>query len=191
MANEVEMQLPCLLDKLIDETPGQPASGRRKLSIGKDEYRRAVLRDLKWLLNSPQFVQFDRCLTYEPITEATLHDKDERLHCAKNPEGYLYPHARTSVLNYGTRSLSGMRSEMVDDQELENELKEAIIAFEPRINPDPKKLEVKLIQSFDHPGKLAFRIEGELWNKPYATNFSFRTELDLESGTINLPDDLS
>ena len=188
MANEVEKNLPCLLDKLIDETPGQAASGRRKVFIGKDEYRRAVLRDLKWLLNSPQYLQFDRCLTHSYIDEPTLHDKDERLRSSENPEGYLYPNVRTSVLNYGTRSLSGMRSEMVDDLELENELRESIIAFEPRI--DPKKLRVKLIQNYDQPGKLAFEIRGELWTKPQMTNFSFRSELDLESGAIQLPDDL-
>lgn len=158
MAEEVQSRLPCLLDRLIDESPSQstgPAVGR---GVSLKEYRIAVLRDLRWLLNSPR------------------HLKTEEL--------YDYPEVAKSVLNYGTRDLAGLTSSVLDPIEIETELRDTILEFEPRIIPD--SLQVRLVDGAGEDGKIAFEINGQLWALPHAERILFRTEMDLETGTCEL-----
>ena len=164
MMEEAESRLPCLLDRLIDEAPGHnglpgnkdDAIQRRTLSI--KEYRLAVLRDLRWLLNSPR------------------HLKTEAL--------YDYPEVARSVLNYGTRDLAGQTSSAFDPLEIESELRDAILHFEPRIIPD--SLQVRLIHDAADDGKIAFVINGQLWALNHPERILIRTEMDLETGACEL-----
>ncbi len=158
MTEEAESRLPCLLDRLIDEDPGQSVGPTQRRSISLKEYRVAVLRDLRWLLNSPK------------------HLKSEDI--------YDYPDAARSVLNYGTRDLAGLTSSVLDPLEIESELRDAILDFEPRIIPD--SLQVRLIHDAALDGKIAFEINGQLWALPYAERILFRTEMDLETGACEL-----
>lgn len=158
MMEEAESRLPCLLDRLIDEAPGQAVGPSQRRSVSLKEYRVAVLRDLRWLLNSPR------------------HLKTEAL--------YDYPEVARSVLNYGTRDLAGLTSSAFDPLEIESELRDAILHFEPRIIPD--SLQVRLIHDAAEDGKIAFEINGQLWALPYAERILFRTEMDLETGACEL-----
>ncbi|MEN3942416.1 type VI secretion system baseplate subunit TssE [Prosthecobacter sp. SYSU 5D2] len=158
MMEEAESRLPCLLDRLIDEAPGQAVGPSHRRSISLKEYRMAVLRDLRWLLNSPR------------------HLKTEAL--------YDYPEVARSVLNFGTRDLAGLTSSAFDPLEIESELRDAILHFEPRIIPD--SLQVRLIHDAADDGKIAFEINGQLWALPYAERILFRTEMDLETGACEL-----
>ncbi len=158
MPEEAESRLPCLLDRLIDEAPGQLSGPSARRSISLKQYRVAVLRDLRWLLNSPK------------------HLKSEAL--------YDYPQVARSVLNYGTRDLAGLTSASFDPLEIETELRDAILDFEPRIIPD--SLQVRLIHDAASDGKIAFEINGQLWALPYAERILFRTEMDLETGACEL-----
>ena len=158
MSEEAENRLPCLFDRLIDEDPskrGDPAS-RRKIQLR--EYKNSVLRDLRWLLNSPKHLQ------EEPI--------------------YDYPLASRSVLNYGTRDLAGMTSSALDSLEIETQLRDAILDFEPRIIAD--SLHVRLVQSAGDEAKISFEINGQLWAHPHAERVVFRTEMDLETGACDI-----
>lgn len=159
MREEIESRLPCLFDRLVDEAPAQKMDlHRQRRAITLPEYRAAVLRDLRWLLN------------------ASRHLPSEDL--------YDYPEVVISVLNHGTRDLSGMTSNSFDEMEVERDLRDAILAFEPRIIPD--SLQVRLARGAVADGKIAFEIDGQLWALPYAERIMFRTEMDLETGACDL-----
>lgn len=158
MNEEIQNRLPCLLDRLIDEAPLVKIDPQQRRGISLQEYRAAVLRDLRWLLNSPQH------LSREGIRD--------------------YPEVARSVLNYGTRNIAGLVTGGLNETELENGIRDSILDFEPRIVPE--SLSVKVVRESMDQGKLAFEINGHLWALPHAERISFRTEIDLETGTCEL-----
>jgi type VI secretion system protein ImpF len=96
-----------------------------------------------------------------------------------------FPAVRHSVVNFGLEALSGRRVNDVDWQELELAIRDAIIAFEPRVLP--ATLEVRGIagaSSMEHHNVLSFEIRGQLWSLPYPLELMLRTNLDLESGQV-------
>jgi type VI secretion system protein ImpF len=159
MTQETQTRLPCMLDRLVDEDPGAKEEAWRRRTVSADEYRAAVLRDLRWLLNSPAH------LPKEDILQV--------------------PQVARSVLNFGTRDLAGVTSDNIDGYDLEQQFRQAIINFEPRIIPD--SLQVRMIQSsqseFAHIG---FEIKGELWALPNPERIFFRTDIDLETGVCEI-----
>ncbi|HEY3897600.1 MAG TPA: type VI secretion system baseplate subunit TssE [Chthoniobacter sp.] len=182
MSFSPESEYPCLLDRIVSAG----ASGwRERKPITFGEYRAAVFRDLKWLLNSPQFPRPNR-LDRPPMETGTPHDCDEHLRAEGNRRGYRYPFVRKSVLNYGVRSLTGMNTQGMNIVELENELKEAIIYFEPRL--DPASLSVKLVEDHARPGTLGFEMKGWLRALPHTEAIFLRSEFDLESGNCTIKD---
>jgi type VI secretion system protein ImpF len=155
MTPETQTRLPCLLDRLVDEAPDSRDEPARRRTVTLDEYRAAVLRDLRWLMNSSSH------LPWEDITQ--------------------FPHVARSVLNYGTRDLAGATTDNLDGFELESQFRDAIIAFEPRILPD--SLQVRMIQSDRTEfGRIGFEIKGHLWALPHPERIFFRTDIDLETG---------
>lgn len=159
MIQETQVRLPCLLDRLVDFAPDTREEAARRRTVTLDEYRVAVLRDLRWLLNSPCH------LPGEDISE--------------------FPHVARSVLNYGTRDLAGVTSDNLDAFELERQFREAIIAFEPRIVPE--SLQVRMVQSErTEIGRVGFEIKGHLWALPHPERIFFRTDIDLESGICEI-----
>jgi len=98
-----------------------------------------------------------------------------------------FPAAKSSVINFGVEALSGRRVADVDWQELESAIRDAIVAFEPRVLP--ATLEVRGIvtpAALDHHNVLSFEIRGQLWSIPYPLELLLRTNLDLESGQVVL-----
>jgi type VI secretion system protein ImpF len=159
VTRETQIRLPCLLDRLVDHAPGAREEPARRRSISLDEYRAAVLRDLRWLLNSPAH------LPGEDICQ--------------------YPRVARSVLNYGTRALAGVHSDNLDALELEKQLHDAITAFEPRILPET--LHVRMVRSDrSEVGRIGFEIKGHLWALPHPEQLFFRTEIDLETGVCEI-----
>lgn len=159
MIQETQVRLPCLLDRLVDFAPDVREEPARRRTVTLDEYRVAVLRDLRWLLNSSCH------LPGEDICE--------------------FPHVARSVLNYGTRDLAGVTSDNLDAMELERQFREAIVAFEPRIVADT--LQVRMVQSDrTEIGRVGFEIKGHLWALPHPERIFFRTDIDLESGICDI-----
>ena len=151
---------PALLDRLIDDAPEQqtePASAR---VLTKQQLRQAVLRDLTWLLNAVQPPDIDA----------------ERA-----------PLAAASVLNYGLPPLSGAQASTLDVATLEQNVRQAIMQFEPRILPD--SLRVRALEEasvLNTHNQIALEITGLLWSQPVPLEVMIRTELDLETGQVDV-----
>ncbi|WP_152220296.1 type VI secretion system baseplate subunit TssE [Pseudomonas sp. SCB32] len=152
---------PALLDRLTDEAPDQLREPAGQFLTSERLYRDAVLRDLRWLFNTSNVTT---------ASEARRSAIDH--HC---------------VLGYGIRPLAGRRMSEIEWHSIEQEIHQVIVAFEPRIIPD--SLEVRCIPAADtlaHYNLLALRIHGLLWSVPYPLEFLLRSEIDLESGQVNL-----
>lgn len=153
---------PALLDRLVDDDPGQQkdADGQRLMS--KAQMRAAVLRDLGWLFNATQMK--------ERLVEA-------------------FPALADSVLNYGLPALSGQQASKIDIGLLERTIRQAILRFEPRILPD--SLEVRAIETdnvLDTHNTIEFQIRGHLWAQPVPMEILLRTQVDLEAGLVDVRD---
>lgn len=152
------MLLPSLLDRLVDDEPGEPRESRSKRVETISTLRRAVLRDLEWLLNSSNLdLSFDLS---------------------------GYPEVATSVINYGLPNLSGNTISSVDLPAIERMIAEAIKSYEPRILSNTVRVRTVRDAEVSYGNAVVFQIEGTLWGNPMPEMLYLRTELDLELGEV-------
>ena len=154
---------PALLDRLTDDEPDKKLELREHRVLSKSRMRQAVLRDLAWLFNTTR------------LESGTGMAK--------------WPYARRSVINFGLPALSGQTASTVELQDLERDLKQAILDFEPRILPET--LEVRALvelSELDHHNVIGIEIRGQLWAQPVPLDLLIRTEIDLETGKVHLAD---
>ena len=157
---------PALLDRLTDDEPEQLKESMQNSVVSKGRLKKTVLRDLVWLLNT------------------TAHDIDGELD--------LYPEVRQSVINYGVPVLSGRIFSGVNWRDLERQIHDAIVAFEPRILPGTLSVKASVpTDLMGHHNLLQFELRGELWSMPYPVELPLRSELDLETGYMKLTDQLA
>lgn len=153
---------PSLLDRLTDDEPDKTQESRDKRALSLQKLREGVLRDMGWLLNAGNL-------------EAT-------------EDLSAYPFVAQSVLNYGMPELSGLTVSGADVSSIERELKQAIWTFEPRILKNSLKVRVAVSgDRMDH-NTMTFDIEGELWAQPAPLRLYLKTEIDLESGGVQVSD---
>jgi type VI secretion system protein ImpF len=154
---------PSLLDRLVDNAPGEKRESDDKRTLTKQALRQAVLRDLSWLFNATGYgLDFD----------------DKR-----------FPNAARSVINYGLPMLSGQFTSSIQRVSMEQALKNAILQFEPRILP--RTLEVELVMegsALDSHNRIGLQIRGMLWAQPVPLEFLMRSRIDLEEGRIEIED---
>jgi type VI secretion system protein ImpF len=154
---------PALLDRLTDDEPDKKQELRENRVLSKNRLRQAVLRDLAWLFNAT------------------------RLERATNMAHV--PYARRSVVNFGLPAHAGQTASTLEIQDVEQDLKQAILDFEPRILAD--SLEVKAladVNQLDRHNVLGIQIRGQLWAQPVPLELLIRTEIDLETGKVQLAD---
>lgn len=154
---------PALLDRLIDDEPGQSSEADDRRVLSRSALRQAVLRDLSWLFNAAQ-----------PLSQALV-------------EGH--PEVARSTLNYGLPSLAGQVASKVDIRKLEKALRQAILRFEPRLVPEA--LRVTALEAEDVLGThnvIEFEIRGLLWGQPVPLEMLLRTQFDLEAGQAQVRD---
>jgi type VI secretion system protein ImpF len=157
---------PALLDRLTDEEPGEKLEPRERRVMSKARLRQAVLRDLAWLFNT------------------TRLEADTNLSRA--------PHARRSVVNFGLPALSGRAASSLNVTDLERAIRQTIVDFEPRIRPNTLQIKALLHASaLDHHNVVGVEIRGELWAQPVPIELLVRTEIDLETGKVEISDLLS
>ena len=151
--------LPCLLDRLMDGNPEVRVEASPGLhGITMTQYRDGFLRDLRWLLNT-------KC-----------HQPDEGLG--------EFSEVERSVFNFGMPDPAGRSVRDVDIVEIERQIRDAILRFEPRILPET--LRVKAMAAHERartvPNTVGFEIRGTLWASPLPELFHVKTEIDLENG---------
>lgn len=154
---------PALLDRLTDDEPDKKQEPREARVLSKNRMRQSVLRDLAWLFNATRL--------------------DEGGALSKTS------YARRSVVNFGLPALSGSTASSLDVVDLTRAVRDAILAFEPRILPG--SLQVKAVVdagALDHHNVIGVEIHGDLWAQPVPLEFLVRTEFDLETGKVEIAD---
>jgi type VI secretion system protein ImpF len=93
------------------------------------------------------------------------------------------------VLNYGLPPLSGAQTSTLDIATLEQDVRQAILRFEPRILADTLRVHaVENTSGMNAHNQIAFEISGLLWSQPVPLEVMIRTELDLETGQVDVRD---
>jgi type VI secretion system protein ImpF len=151
---------PSLLDRLTDDEPGKSEESREKRVISATRLRDCVARDISWLLNC---VHLETDVDLEP-----------------------YPEVSRSVLNFGIPDLTGMALTGVDGSVLQRQIKDAILAFEPRLTGSTLRVVVQSDTACMDRQSLVFNIESEMWAQPIPLNLYLKTEVDLETGKFNV-----
>jgi type VI secretion system protein ImpF len=128
--------------------------------ISKAELRQAVLRDLSWLFNATQ----------------------------PHPEwSQTSPALVGTVLNYGLPPLAGRQLSKLDVSQLERTIADTIRRFEPRILPDT--LVVRALEPasvLEAHNTIEFEIRGQLWAQPVPLELLLHTDVDLETGRVDV-----
>jgi type VI secretion system protein ImpF len=94
-----------------------------------------------------------------------------------------------STVNYGIAPLSGILVSKLDLGDLEQMLRQAIIDFEPRLLPDSVMVRgIAPTDPLGHHNALSFEITARLWAQPYPLELLLKTDLDLETGMVELKD---
>jgi type VI secretion system protein ImpF len=151
---------PSLLDRLADDEPAKAEESREKRVISASRLRDCVARDISWLLN---------CVNL---------GLDEEL--------ADYPDVARSVLNFGIPDLTGMALAGVDATVLQRQIREAILAFEPRLTASSLRVIVQTDTKRMDRQSVVFNIESEMWAQPIPLNLYLKTEVDLETGKFNV-----
>ncbi len=151
---------PSLLDRLTDDSPTERNESRDARVLSLKKLRECVLRDLTWLLNT------------ECFESVVALDSS--------------PAVRTSVLNFGIPTVAGLTASGLELAKLSRQVRNAIIAFEPRLLEDKLTVEALLSDEEMSRNTLVFNINGELWAQPVPLRMQLRTELDLETGKVSI-----
>jgi type VI secretion system protein ImpF len=153
---------PSLLDRLTDDEPDKLNETREQRVLSLRKLRVCVLRDLAWLLNT------------------------SKLESVQNFAAS--PLAAHSVINYGIPDLAGTTLSSAKIVDIEQQVKQAIWDFEPRILHDSVRVKVSVSEQQMNHNAMAFDIEGDLWAQPLPLHLYLRTELDLETGNMEITD---
>lgn len=153
---------PSLLDRLTDDAPDKLQESREQRVLSLSKLRLGVLRDLAWLLNTG--------------TLSSIQSLDE------------YPLVAHSVINYGIPDMVGTTLSSADVPEIQRQIRQAIWDFEPRILPESVAVKVTASENQMNQNAMTFDIEGDLWAQPLPLRLYLRTELDLETGNMEIID---
>ena len=147
-------------ERLTDDDPHSSEESRNNRVVSLPRYKEAVLRDLRWLLNTRKL---------------------------REREGIeRFPEAAESVLNYGIADFCGLTTSQIRIGELERALEQALKLFEPRIIRHSLKVKAVGANEGAAPGSISFEIRGQLWAQPIAEQLFIRTRMDLETGQVEV-----
>jgi type VI secretion system protein ImpF len=159
-SNTHEKLQPSLLDRLVDDNPEQLNESRDKRVMNVSKLRDCVIRDISHLLNTH--------------------------HMEGNTELDHYSEVPSSVVNYGISGLTGFSMHNIDIHATERQIRQAIINFEPRILKDTLKVNMTRDNEKSSNHAMVFKIEGQIWAIPIPLMLMLKTEIDLETGSVNV-----
>jgi type VI secretion system protein ImpF len=146
---------PSLLDRLTDDHPERRREGQEEQTLSMQQLRRAVLRDLAWLLNTTNL--------------AATEDLDGAPLVAK------------STINFGIPSFAGLIGTARKLGTLETGIANAIRAYEPRIRADSLKVRLRPPADDEATTAITFEIQGELWAQPVPQQLFLETAIEIET----------
>ena len=171
---------PTLFDKLVAglelsglrESENAPLSPDAELSYQSFRYyafanldkfsesalRANVRRELAWLLNTTNL-------------ESTID---------LSP----YPRVKTSVLNYGVSDLAGQAQSRLAIHSRAHHIQEAIMAFEPRL--DPKQLSVESSLKPERENAVTYVITGDITSAVESMHVQYLTDVEADTGAANV-----
>jgi len=153
--NRTERLQPSLLDRLTDLAPENRRETLDQQVLTMSQLRRAVLRDLGWLLNTTNL-----------DAEGMLEDA---------------PLVARSGLNYGIAGLAGTDSTDARGPWLERVVAEAIRRYEPRIRPETLRVQARPLDREGGLPVLVLEISGELWAQPVPQQLFLETAIELDT----------
>jgi len=160
--SHTERLQPSLLDRLTDEAPDEQSESRSRRVISMNRLRALVRRDLAWLLNTGHM--------------EVLQDLSD------------YPEVQRSVLNYGMPDLSGAAVSGLTSDQIERMVKTAILTYEPRILTNSLDIRSQVSPDNMNRNAIVFEIVGQLWAQPMPAELFLKTEMDLETGDVDVVD---
>lgn len=162
MAQFKDQLLPSLFDRLTDHAPRKQKETQQDKTINIEQYRRAVLRDILFLLNT-----------------GNLQSHVYQLMLPEN--------VAASVVNYGVIPFSGVNFSDIEWYEVEQSIHKAIRQFEPRLDVNTLTVTARTNDADNvlH-NKLVIEIKGNLKLNPYPQEFLLRTSMDIETGLFDL-----
>jgi type VI secretion system protein ImpF len=155
------------MDGLTDDPEEQAEASRSSMRFytvprierfNEAALRATVLRELNWILNTTNL--------------ASVQDLED------------YPEVQTSVLNYGVNDMAGKLLQRRVIQGRARDIRDAIRAFEPRIDPD--RMEVEPVTSNDKPNAVTFVIRGDVTTAVNALPVEFKTDVEIDTGAATL-----
>jgi type VI secretion system protein ImpF len=152
-----------LLDRVVMLEQRRRFESREQRVMSLERLKQSVLRDLSWLLNT------------------------EYLEAAYSLDGF--PEVRSSVLNYGIPSIVGLTiTDLTDTMRggLAKTLRDAIVRFEPRLDPDSIVVRTHADKEQMDGRTLTFEIEAELIAEPAPLRLLLTSIVDLENGHATL-----
>jgi type VI secretion system protein ImpF len=159
---------PFLLDRLVDDQPETRLESREKRVMSTKQFRKSVLRDLAFLLNSKCSLAAEDCADFPAVAK--------------------------TVVNYGIPDIAGSTISGVSPADVERSVRNAILQYEPRIIPTT--LEVRVVTEAESGATstinaISLEIRGDLWSLPLPESLYVKTEVDLETGCFEVWDRLN
>jgi type VI secretion system protein ImpF len=158
--SQKERLQPSLLDRLVDDAPDSKQESREQRVLSLNKLRQCVLRDLAWLLNSSKL--------------DSIQNLDD------------FPLAKQSVINFGIIDLVGTTLSSAELKDIQRQIRQSILNFEPRILPNSLQVKIAASDNQMNNNAMTFDIEGDLWAQPLPLRLYLRTELDLETGDMQI-----
>ncbi|WP_153102340.1 type VI secretion system baseplate subunit TssE [Paraburkholderia hayleyella] len=154
--------MPTLLDRLRDDAPQRQVEAPEEYTVTRKQMRDIVQRDLAYLLNT-----------------TSIEDQIDRAR---------HPHAAASTVNFGVPPLAGTFTASRQWSDVERMIRQAIIAFEPRLIPQSLTVAPRPAtgSAGEHHNILAFEVRGLIQMDPYPLEFMVQSSLDLETSQIHI-----
>lgn len=149
-----------LLDRLRDDYPHERVEAPGDLTCSWQEYRRAILRDIQWLLNTTSIRLTEEGTTLKEVAASTLH--------------------------YGVPEVCGSGAATLPQRHWERELERSLARFEPRLREDSIGVRLCVQDSGQTANQLVVEISAELLIEPIP--LLFRVRIDRETSAVEVQD---
>lgn len=192
MADSTELFWPSLYSRLVphrygteDAAPEDDLAGPEHFLTNFRMLRHHIETDLISLLNATCLESALNVGKDAPVDERGDHVTLARDRFPLAP----WPHVRRSVLNYGLPSMIGQSIYRLKVEDLESELREAILAYEPRLAKLAVRVERRIVETSSGPDEMedidpekpiSFDIEAEVRGKGASVQVLISTVWDLE-----------